>query len=377
LTTQLFFDGNGTFAKKVMTDWMRTIFIGGMNERDKTYSGAVTSTFTGCPTSGAMRIHQGPDDSIYYILGDQLDSTSVVVTATGTAVKGTQGYYPYGETRYSTDTIFTDRLYTGQQQLAGLGLYNYKARFYDPALGRFISADTLTPGGPEGLNRYSYVNNSPVNFVDPTGHECTKWDGQKHQCSEHDDNIATTFIGPYPNIVTIGPNPNPSPTSTPTPPPICKVKTPPHVWKPVPDDITAKMVDAVIGLGETIVDANEFGSVVQGINAVVPSPAFAFFSGLYVQGYKDSFADINPGEKIIRSVIVGAEYVAIDFLATGIGGSIGLGAAGLGAETGPFDIFVGGFAYIAAAGATTSLANDLTDKLNQNLFMNLHSRFVP
>jgi RHS repeat-associated protein len=58
----------------------------------------------------------------------------------------------------------------GQQQLAGLGLYNYKARFYDPALGRFISADTITPGGPEGLNRYSYVNNSPINFNDPTGH---------------------------------------------------------------------------------------------------------------------------------------------------------------------------------------------------------------
>jgi hypothetical protein len=62
----------------------------------------------------------------------------VVVKATGTVAGTTlrqaqgRGYYPYGETRYSTGTLFTDRLFTGQQQLAGLGLYNYRARFYDP-----------------------------------------------------------------------------------------------------------------------------------------------------------------------------------------------------------------------------------------------------
>ena len=33
-----------------------------------------------------------------------------------------QGYYPYGETRYSTSSLYTDRLFTGQQPLAGLGL---------------------------------------------------------------------------------------------------------------------------------------------------------------------------------------------------------------------------------------------------------------
>jgi hypothetical protein len=53
----------------------------------------------------------------------QLGTTSVVVDSSGTVV-GTQGYYPYGETRYSTGSLFTDRLYTGQQQLAGLGAGN-------------------------------------------------------------------------------------------------------------------------------------------------------------------------------------------------------------------------------------------------------------
>jgi hypothetical protein len=43
-------------------------------------------------------------------------------------------------------------------------------------LGRFLSADTLTPGGPEGLNRYSYVGNDPINFNDPSGHMASEWD---------------------------------------------------------------------------------------------------------------------------------------------------------------------------------------------------------
>ena len=37
-------------------------------------------------------------------------------------------------------------------------------------LARFNQPDTLTPGGPQGLNRFSYANNNPLNYNDPTGH---------------------------------------------------------------------------------------------------------------------------------------------------------------------------------------------------------------
>jgi hypothetical protein len=51
-------------------------------------------------------------------------------------------------------------------------LYDYNARFYDPYLARFISADTIVPdpGNPQAFNRYAYCINNPLKYVDPTGH---------------------------------------------------------------------------------------------------------------------------------------------------------------------------------------------------------------
>ncbi len=46
------------------------------------------------------------------------------------------------------------------------------ARWYSPVLGRWLSPDTIVPDpkNPQSLNRYSYVNNRPLNFTDPSGH---------------------------------------------------------------------------------------------------------------------------------------------------------------------------------------------------------------
>jgi len=64
----------------------------------------------------------------------------------------------------------------------------YGARFYDPALGRFSSADTLIPEqtqGTQAWDRYAYVNNSPIRNADPTGHIGEDCGDNPETCKEY------------------------------------------------------------------------------------------------------------------------------------------------------------------------------------------------
>ncbi len=69
-------------------------------------------------------------------------------------------------------TLPTDFGFTGQRNQSTIGLYDYHARFYDPRIGRFVSADTIvpSPSNPQALNRYAYVYNNPLRHIDPSGH---------------------------------------------------------------------------------------------------------------------------------------------------------------------------------------------------------------
>jgi RHS repeat-associated protein len=57
--------------------------------------------------------------------------------------------------------------YTGREWDSETSLYYYRARYYDPATGRFLSEDEI--GHDEGMDLYLYVRNNPINLVDPTG----------------------------------------------------------------------------------------------------------------------------------------------------------------------------------------------------------------
>ncbi|MEO7841033.1 MAG: RHS repeat-associated core domain-containing protein [Anaerolineales bacterium] len=126
-------------------------------------------------------------------LKDHLGSASVVTNASGT-ILGENRYYPFGETRLTTGTIFTDKLFTGQREMAGLDIYHYGARFYSPKLGRFLSPDTIVPGAanPQAYNRYSYVLNNPVLYTDPTGHAQSCEDGDV--CTSGGSGTSSTLI---------------------------------------------------------------------------------------------------------------------------------------------------------------------------------------
>ena len=129
---------------------------------------------------------------LYYIFGDHPSLTcqnrrcrSLRTSLGSTAVvKNTQGgktelrYTAWGTTRYEYGSTPTDRRFTGQREVDDIGLYFYNARWYDPALGRFIQADTIVPGAgnPQVWDRYAYANNNPVKYIDPTGHYCVEED---------------------------------------------------------------------------------------------------------------------------------------------------------------------------------------------------------
>jgi RHS repeat-associated protein len=74
-------------------------------------------------------------------------------------------------------TLPTGYTFTGQRVDASAGLMYYNARYYDAALGRFISADTIIPNlyDPQALNRYTYVRNNPLRYKDPSGHFPVDW----------------------------------------------------------------------------------------------------------------------------------------------------------------------------------------------------------
>lgn len=73
----------------------------------------------------------------------------------------------------------TDYRFTGQRLQAQINLYHMGARFYEPALGTWVSPDSLIPlpAGPRSFNRYSYVGNRPLVYQDPSGQaECLSSD---------------------------------------------------------------------------------------------------------------------------------------------------------------------------------------------------------
>ncbi len=128
-------------------------------------------TIHACHDSGIVNEYKPATQAwtLSYLLTDHLSSVVAVTDGTG-ALISQQRYLPFGGERTNIGTISqTDYGYTGQRDLE-MGLMDYKARFYSPLLGRFTQPDTITPGGPQGLNRYSYVINNPIILNDPAGH---------------------------------------------------------------------------------------------------------------------------------------------------------------------------------------------------------------
>jgi RHS repeat-associated protein len=86
-------------------------------------------------------------------------------------IKAIYLYDAFGQMRKEMGHVDNDFRFTGEQMDDETGLIYLRARYYDPSIGRFINKDPFTGfiSDTQSLNRYSYVKNNPVRFVDPGG----------------------------------------------------------------------------------------------------------------------------------------------------------------------------------------------------------------
>ena len=99
------------------------------------------------------------------VLVDALGSGLVLADGTGAALTD-YTFDPFGGTTVSGAANTNSLQFTGRENDT-TGLYLYRARYYHPRLQRFLSEDPIGLTG--GINGYSYVGNSPLNAIDPTG----------------------------------------------------------------------------------------------------------------------------------------------------------------------------------------------------------------
>ena len=124
-------------------------------------AGTLTNYQNGPGIDKKLRVQTG--STANYFLSDHLSSTNGLVDSSG-ALTSQTSYDSFGN---PTSNLSTRYGFTGRETDNFTGLMYYRARFYDPNLGRFISEDPIGLGG--GINQFAYVSNNPVGKTDPLG----------------------------------------------------------------------------------------------------------------------------------------------------------------------------------------------------------------
>ncbi len=161
-----------------------TIYAGELTEK-VTRAGITTwRQYVLAPTGvAALRVRNaGGSTSTLYLTHDHLGSTDRIVDAAGNSAV-VESFSAFGQRRGTSWTgpptalelraigAITRDGFTGHEHLDNLDLIHMNGRVYDPRLGRFISADpyVTAPFDGQSLNRYAYVWNNPLGFIDPSG----------------------------------------------------------------------------------------------------------------------------------------------------------------------------------------------------------------
>ncbi len=160
--TEYAYDADGSRVTKTVNGFS-TYYVG--NWYEVAENGAISKYYYLGGKHVALKDGAG---NLTLVHADHLGSTA---KTSGTVPSG-QTYFPFGGIRTTDGEPPTDFAFTGQRLDAASALLYYGTRYYDASLGRFVQADTITADlyNPQSLNRYAYVLNNPIKYVDPTGH---------------------------------------------------------------------------------------------------------------------------------------------------------------------------------------------------------------
>jgi RHS repeat-associated protein len=133
-------------------------------------AGAISQRFLhGAGTDEHLAVHQ--DGQWYYYHQDGLGSV-MSLTDTAGSIAAAYSYSSFGNSTQDTGALDQPYRYTGREWDSETGLYFYRARYYDPTIGRFISEDPIGFKG-SGTDFYAYVRNNPTNLIDSLGLKVT------------------------------------------------------------------------------------------------------------------------------------------------------------------------------------------------------------
>ncbi|WP_437605689.1 RHS repeat-associated core domain-containing protein [Sorangium sp. So ce834] len=174
------YDGDQQRIRKT-TPEKETLYLGDLYERaTDAASGTVEHRYHVHSPERVVAIvtRGGADDGTRYVHVDHLGSVDALTDEDGDVIER-RSYDPFGQRRNpvwgepapASFASKTTQGFTGHESDDELGLVNLKGRMYDSKIGRFLTTDPIVsfPFFGQSWNPYSYVLNSPLNFVDPTG----------------------------------------------------------------------------------------------------------------------------------------------------------------------------------------------------------------
>jgi RHS repeat-associated protein len=157
------YDGTGRRVQKATAGTTRSYVYDGMDILEERSPSGTLRRVHGPGIDQPLASVDGAGVVSYY-LADHLGSVVQQTNASATVTLMRQ-YDPYGVPLQGAAT--SGYAYSGREWDAETELYYYRARYYDPRLGRFISEDSVGLRG--GMNLYEYVGNRPTTCTDPLG----------------------------------------------------------------------------------------------------------------------------------------------------------------------------------------------------------------